>query len=663
MTEKTEFLITAKDQTAAAFKSVESGLGKIGSALFSVQSALLGAAGVAGMGALVKASMDAGDALAKASDRMGIATEALAGLRYAGDLAGVSAEQLDTGLQKMSIRLAEAAGGSKQADEAFRALGLSSQQLAQMPADQAFMRIGDALMSVDNNMQRLNLTQDIFGRGATEIVNLMAEGSEGMQAAANEAKALGLALSRVDAAKLEIANDQFTRVKGILSGIGNTIALQLSPYIQAAGDWLVRLTVESDGFRGAITTAMTWAVKGVGVLADGFHGLHIIWKLLEQGWFELQNVVVQGLERMVNGVRAVADLLPGIEVKPDAGLQQWAAQTTIEIERTREVLQALLTEELPSTGIERAVEALQALNQAAAEAKTAQAAGISGFGDVPDAPGIGDKETEQTQKYMAELGKQLAALYESTAPRLEALAIKYAEEQALLDQGYINNLLSEQLYYEQSAALRQQYEDKKTQIELHGLTQRELQERLAQQRNLQVWQSGAMGKLQIAGQIMGQLAGLMASGNKKEFEIGKKAAIAHTTISTIQAAMDAYKGFATIPIVGTVLGAVAAAATVAMGMANVRKIQSQQFGGSPSTPTFRASPVTGIPSGQPGGDAGTSLAAPSLPQNAQAGGPPRVVNINIQSDSGMVSTAWVREQFAPVFADAVGDGVIRVNVN
>src|SRR3990172_9608385 len=101
MAEKTEFLITAKDATAAAFNSVEKGLGKIGSALFSVQSAILGAVGVGGLGALVKSSIDAGDALAKTADRLGITTQALAGLRYAGDLAGVSAEQLDTSLGKM----------------------------------------------------------------------------------------------------------------------------------------------------------------------------------------------------------------------------------------------------------------------------------------------------------------------------------------------------------------------------------------------------------------------------------------------------------------------------------------------------------------------------------------------------------------------------------
>jgi len=649
MTEKTEFLITARDATAAAFKSVEQGLGKIGSALFSVQSAVLGAVGVGGMGALVKASMDATDALAKASDRLGITTEALAGLRYAGDLAGVSAEQLDTGLGKMSKTLAEAAGGSKQADEAFRALGLSSRELSQLPADQAFMRISDALMSMDNNMQRLNLTQDIFGRGATGIINLMADGSDGLKAAAAEAKALGLALSRVDAAKIEIANDSMTRIKSVFAGLGNTIAVQVSPYIQALGDWLTKSSVEADGFRSHISTAMEAAVKAVGFLMDMFHGLHVVWKLLQQGWYELQNVVIQGIDSIVNGVRGLADLLPGIEVKPNAALQQWAAESAAGIEQTRAELERLVMDRMPSEGLDEIIAKFKELNATAAQAVAARAEAMAGTGGIETMPGIGDKEAEQTAKYMAELQKQVEALYLSIAPKQEALAIKYAEEQALLDQAYLNNLLSEQLYYEQSALLKSDYETRRTQIEEQGNRQRYMSQFAWQKETAKLMQGSYRDQLAGVGNMLGQLSTLMYSSKKKEFELGKKAAIGQAIINTYLAASNA------LSMQPFILGVMMAALAVAVGMANVNRIRSQKFGGGGgATPTFNASPG-GIPSPESMVPDLPAPTAPSLPQSQTAA--PRNVNITIQSESGVFSAAWIRDNLIPGLNEAVGDGV------
>lgn len=655
---KTEFLITARDLTKEAFASVNSGLGKIGSALGSVQSAIIGAVGIGGMGALIKSSMDASDALAKASDRLGITTEALAGLHYAGDLAGVSAEQLNTGLGKMSKTLAEAAGGSEQANEAFRALGLSSKELAQVPADQAFMRISDALMDVDNNMQRLKLTQDIFGRGATDIINLMAEGSNGMKAAAAEAKALGLALSRVDAAKIEIANDSFTRIKGVFSGIGNTIAVQLSPYIQAVGDWLVKSSVEADGFKSHFSVAMETSIRWVGYLADVFHGLHVVWKILETTWAEFSFIVVGGIAEIDRVISELTAKVPGLGkvVKPSEDLQQAAMAAALAVENANEQLDRLIMERRPSESLADFIKQIEEANNKLAAATAAKGAGMAGTGGIDAAPGIGDKEAEQTAKYMAELQKQLQALYDSTAPKLEALGMEQAQKQALLDEGFYNGLTSEQLYYEQSAALHQQYQDKLTAAALQGASVRDQKDAAAQAANNKMWASGQTGKLEVLGGVLGGMANLMQSSNKKQFEIGKKAAMGEALIATYTSAMSAYKALAGIPYVGPALGAVAAAAAVAFGMSNVQRIRSQQFGGGGagggSVPTFNASPNTGLPTAD-----SSNLAAPTLPQSAQASAQPRNVNITIESESGVFSADWIRDSLIPSINEATGDGV------
>lgn len=77
-------------------------------------------------------------------------------------------------------------------------------------------------------------------------------------------------------------------------------------------------------------------------------------------------------------------------------------------------------------------------------------------------------------------------------------------------------------------------------------------------------------KLELAGQTFANLATIFG----KESAAGKALAIAQATMDTFRAANAAYASLATIPVVGPALGAVAAGAAVASGLANVKKITS-----------------------------------------------------------------------------------------
>jgi hypothetical protein len=85
---------------------------------------------------------------------------------------------------------------------------------------------------------------------------------------------------------------------------------------------------------------------------------------------------------------------------------------------------------------------------------------------------------------------------------------------------------------------------------------------------------------------------------------GKAAAIAATTIDTYMSATAAFKSLAGIPIVGPVLGAVAAAAAIAAGLKNVKAIlavKAPTIPGGSSEPGFADIPSPGAPSTGGGG--------------------------------------------------------------
>lgn len=81
------------------------------------------------------------------------------------------------------------------------------------------------------------------------------------------------------------------------------------------------------------------------------------------------------------------------------------------------------------------------------------------------------------------------------------------------------------------------------------------------------------------GKISQEEANRREEQNKKSFEDLKKFQIAQAIINALASAVSAYQSMAGIPYVGPVLGAVAAAAALASGYAQVRQIQATEYGG------------------------------------------------------------------------------------
>ena len=76
------------------------------------------AVSAAGLGALVKSSLESADALAKLSQRVGISVESLSTLIPVAELSGVSAEKFEGGIRKLAVRMLEAATDTDDAIQA-----------------------------------------------------------------------------------------------------------------------------------------------------------------------------------------------------------------------------------------------------------------------------------------------------------------------------------------------------------------------------------------------------------------------------------------------------------------------------------------------------------------------------------------------------------------
>ena len=145
------------DSAKVAVTKARREISRAGVAIGAASAAVTAATAV-----MVKQQMASIDQMAKFADRIGITTQALAGLRHQAELNGVAQNQLDTGMQRMVRRVAEAAQGTGEAKNALAELGLNAQKLAAMRPDQQFAAIAEQMKNVDGQSNRVRLAFKLF---------------------------------------------------------------------------------------------------------------------------------------------------------------------------------------------------------------------------------------------------------------------------------------------------------------------------------------------------------------------------------------------------------------------------------------------------------------------------------------------------------------------
>lgn len=234
--------VTAATGSLRKFASTtQSTLTKIRGGFSSIAGSLGLGLSVAGLAAMTKANLDMMDSTGKLADRLGMTTERLMGLRHAADIAGGGAEALDTALEKMTRYVGEAALGMKENRDTLDRLGLSMKALLSMNPDDRFAAIAEGIRKLGTEEERTAVAMRIFGRGASELINTLALGADGLAEMQAEAEKLGLTFDRDAAARAEEANDALTRLGATIKGSLLEGTADLADQIKSVADWLAKL--------------------------------------------------------------------------------------------------------------------------------------------------------------------------------------------------------------------------------------------------------------------------------------------------------------------------------------------------------------------------------------------------------------------------------------
>lgn len=599
------------------------------------------AAGVAAAGAvgaaMVRSQMQTIDALAKTADRLGLTTEALAGLQRSAELSGAGANTLNMALQRMTRRVSEAAQGTGEAQAALKELGLDAQYLSTLSPDEQFRQISDAMAGVAEQGDKVRLAMRLFDSEGVKLVNTLAMGSEALLEQQRVAEKLGTALNRVDAAKVEAANDAISTAGDALDGVVNKVAVALSPAIEDIANRFSDSALEAEGFGETIDSVMRGAVTVVGVFADGLHGIQVVFKGLEVGahafgalFAEIVRTMAVGMEQFINvGVNGINELIgaanyfgaglskiEGVSLSAARSMEEFASKTKQALSDTADEWHNMAMEPLPSQQLEEWLNKVQEKAQVAGEAVSNAITGGGAEGE-GGSTGLTEAETKALDDRLEAIRQNLMTEQQIKAEAFNAdlEAIKQKREADLTNKEYYDQLEKDlqQKHYDELVGIAKDAADKEAEIE-----RRKGQE-----------------KMRAMSTALGNLSSLMNSESKTMFKIGKAAALAGAVIDGIAAVQGAYKTGAKIG--GPPLGAAFAAAAGAATLANIQQIKSTQYGGAGTGQSYS------------GGQVVNNAAVQQTQQPEQR-------NISIAVTGGYGSMEDMARALVPALNEAVGDG-------
>lgn len=307
---KAKYLITAEDVTKRAIRSVIRGFKSVGRAVFSLKSAIIGVVGVAGLGLLIKRSLEATDRVGKLSKTYGIATKELAAFQLAAELGGVSLDIFANSARRLSRNVFNfMLRGTGEIADAFKVLKISQDDLRPIMNDSVKLMglLSDRLNEVEDGAVKAALGATILGARNVELLPALAGGSAQLEKYRMEVEQIGFAMEDRVVRGVENANDAVTRLKFLFVGVTRNLVAGFAPAIQATADTLREFFVNAAKGQGGI------AKMGQSMGRVVLDGVRAVIQMIQQGVEMVKNF--DGMrDSVLNFARSLgADLLQALQ--------------------------------------------------------------------------------------------------------------------------------------------------------------------------------------------------------------------------------------------------------------------------------------------------------------------------------------------------------------
>lgn len=258
------------EQTASA---AESAFSKIGGGAALAKTALAGFVAAFSIDAIsneIKQGLEYASSLGEVSQQLGVTTETLQVYRYAATQAGISQEEIEKGLQRLTREIGKN-------NKAFGELGIATTDSTGKSRDtgDVFRDLAEKLSAIEDPAKRAAIEVQLFGKSGQVLDTILSEGAKGIDGYAQAAAELGLVLDDVAIKKADDANDKLSALNQVLSANiagavadNATVILRLADAIIAVSAAAARGTSNVvNYFRGLAEVSKQY--NGSGGLLDG----------------------------------------------------------------------------------------------------------------------------------------------------------------------------------------------------------------------------------------------------------------------------------------------------------------------------------------------------------------------------------------------------------
>jgi hypothetical protein len=393
-------------------------------------------------------------------EKTGASAQALASFSTAGDVAGVSADQLAGFMVKLTGTLSKTSEESKGAGPALKALGLGLEEFRKLAPEQQFQTLAERLATFKDGAGKTAIAIALLGKSGADALPFLKELAQS-----------GLSQNRLTAEQIRLADeyaDRQARVRSELRQAAQIAAIQALPAFTALTVELTNATRETLGLAGAsiqlagnngVRQFAEGAALSVAVVAESLLGLAKLVRAIG-GSFQ---AVAADVEFLVTAAGKFQVLNRGGLFNPEVRAE---LSTALE-ERNRVAAEAneryvqLFTDsgtkvsdalKFQFSAAGRLVAKFQQdTTELARRGRKVQAAGGAelDFRFTPPDAGTADKEAEQVRR--AQLERALKDLESSFASEREVVQF----QQQFLDAQRQNGLVSLQAYYERRGQIQQ----------------------------------------------------------------------------------------------------------------------------------------------------------------------------------------------------------------
>ena len=264
---------------------------------FGVATVAAGAA-IGAMGAkFVSATADVasyGDNIDKMSQKMGVSATAYQEWSAVMQHSGTSMESLKASMKTM-------ANAALSNSDAFQALGISQEQVANLSQEDLFSAVITGLQNMEEGTERTYLAGKLLGRGATELGALLNTSAEDTQAMKDRVHELGGVLSD-DAVKASAAfQDQLQDMQTAFQGLSRNLMAEFLPSMTQVMSGLTEI------FSGNTEGGLAQISEGITSVTDGI--IKALPKIAETGATILEAIATSIIDNLPQLVQTGFEIL------------------------------------------------------------------------------------------------------------------------------------------------------------------------------------------------------------------------------------------------------------------------------------------------------------------------------------------------------------------